>query len=57
MRNFNTTTAKPQRECKDPSILLWIRSENAFFFAGETIETQKKKLFFNASETLETHKL
>jgi hypothetical protein len=38
---FSATTAKPQRECKDPSVLLWIRSENAIFFASETIEKQK----------------
>ena len=41
MRIFNATTAKPQREYKDPSVLLWIRSENAIFFASETIEKQK----------------
>ena len=38
---LSATTAKPQRECKDPSVLLWIRSENAVFFSIETIEKQK----------------
>ena len=32
MRILSATTAKLQRECKDPSVLLWIRSENAIFF-------------------------
>ena len=41
MRILSATTAKLQRECKDPSVLLWIHSENAIFFASETIEQQK----------------
>ena len=41
MRILSATTAKLQRECKDPSVLLWIRSENAILFASETIEKQK----------------
>ena len=41
MRILIATTAKLQRECKDPSVLLWIRSENAILFASETIEKQK----------------
>ena len=41
MRILSATTAKLQRECKSPSVLLWIHSENAIFFASETIEKQK----------------
>ena len=41
MRILSATTAKLQRECKTPSVLLWIRSENSIFFASETIEQQK----------------